>query len=177
LDPNVKDSHLVALEKLPDLEALYCGGRHITDAGLIHLKTLRQLRVIGLPHSVTGPGLAHLTDLPELRAVHFWNGDRLTDEAMMYLSHLKNLETIRVNSAPISDDALKHLRALKHLAHLDIGRCQRITDKGLSYLMDCPSLRELNVRETGITGAAVARFRQARPECEVFTEFKPQYRD
>lgn len=162
-----KDSHLAAVGKLPDLEVLGCNDSAVTDAGLIHLKALQKLKVIGLPRGVTGPGLIHLKDLPELRDLFFWQGQRLTDDVVPYLTQFKNLELLYLVNARITDDGLKQLSSLERLDVLNISRCQRITDKGLSYLAEFPSLRELYVRETGMTLAAITRFRRARPECKV----------
>ena len=54
LGPAVEDAQLEALRSLPALEELDLRGcHHISDAGLVHLEGLKNLRIIWLPAQIT----------------------------------------------------------------------------------------------------------------------------
>jgi Leucine-rich repeat (LRR) protein len=59
--------------------------RHITDAGLVHLRTLTRLQSLGLSFSeVTDAGLVHLKRLRALRSLNL-SGTKVTSEGIVEL--------------------------------------------------------------------------------------------
>jgi len=61
------DADLELLQGSPRLENLFLHSANITDAGLVHLQGLRELRVLRLECSITDAGMEHLTGLTRLR--------------------------------------------------------------------------------------------------------------
>jgi hypothetical protein len=85
----------------------------ITDAGLEHLKALRQL--IGLTLSetqVTDASLVHLKTLTRLAFLHL-DGTRVTDVGLAHLTVLNQLYRLSLDDTPVTDAGLEHLRQLK----------------------------------------------------------------
>src|SRR5262249_39671451 len=84
------DGDMVHLEPLTQLELLV-PPVGITDAGLTHLKDLKQLRDIDLQtKSVGDAGMAHLRDLTELRTLAL-DGTQVGDAGLAHLQGLTQL--------------------------------------------------------------------------------------
>jgi len=115
----------------------------ITDLGLAELKGLERLRSLDLSRSeVTSKGLASLTELP-----------RLENIVLAYCTK-------------IDDNAAGVLLDMNLLRSVDLTETQ-LTDAGLARLEKHRELRHLYVTGTAVTSAAVARFRQNRPDCRL----------
>lgn len=64
------------------LQNLWLSNTGVTDAGLIHLKNLKQLRVLGLARTgVTDVGVKHLGDINSLREVYLYP-NKIGDKAV-----------------------------------------------------------------------------------------------
>lgn len=114
--PTITDAGLAPLATLPKLEHLFlvregAGTMLLTDAGLIHVGKMEQLRTLtlsGLPF--TDAGLAHLRDL-------------------------KRLERLSIGEASVTDAGLEHLKVLTRLEALHLRRT-RVTDEGVKRLQE-----------------------------------------
>jgi internalin A len=103
----VTDAGLEPIASLKRLEELNLGGTKITDLGLAKLKGLIELRSLDLSRTqVTGKGLENLAGLSKLTSLSLWKASRIGDDALPYLSALKNLKFLDVTetkiTAPIS---------------------------------------------------------------------------
>ncbi len=126
-----------ALEPLEDLTALKfldIGVRpyeenHATDAALVHLSGLEDLRHLGL---------------------HAWNID---GSGLAYLSNLTELRELELSETHVDDSSLNALLPMAKLRTLSLQN-SRVTDAGLYTLSKLPNLRTLDLRRTDITPAA-----------------------
>ncbi len=109
-------------------------------------------------------GLSHLKSLTLYGKCH-----GLTDETMVHLEGLKELETIGTDGVQLTDEGLKHFEALVNLRsasffHTSFGM-KGFTGRGFGYLKSCAKLEKLTVAgiSMGDEGlAAVATIVQLR---------------
>ena len=103
------DAGLVPLKGLPELRTVNLSSTQVTDAGLIHLKGLRELISLGLADTqVTDAGLVHLKGLLELRMLSLSN-TRVTDAGLTHLEGLTNLDYVHLAGTRVTDDGVEHL--------------------------------------------------------------------
>lgn len=128
---NCDDTCIPALLRLTALEGLVLGSRgtvsakvvSITDAGLLELVKLSNLRVFELSGQVAveGPGLDVLRSLP-------------------------GLETLRLVGMAVSDRAFTAMAGLHHVRTVQVTECRGFTGSGLAWLARAPALREVSLR-------------------------------
>lgn len=131
--PNVTDQGLACVAGLSRLEWLGVGGTAVTDALFDHLRTLPNLRGIGVNWTgVSGHGLASLADSqlrhleisgmkdPEVavaylhkKSVAEWinfDGMKMTPECVRLLGEMKTLKTLHFRNGLITDEQLETLK-------------------------------------------------------------------
>ena len=81
---------------------------------------------------VTDAGLEHLKGLKQLRALYLWD-THITDAGLKHLKGFKQLQALYLNSTQVTDAGLEHLKGLKQLTILDLGHTQ-VTDAGVKDL-------------------------------------------
>ena len=126
---DVSDCELQHLGELPSLESLDLGACHVTIEGILHLRSSRRLKRLGLA-DVRPP----IDDNAIERIASAW----------------PNLESISLSSSQITDAGLFHVGNLRRLRYLNVSRTQ-ITDMGLKSLADLSQLTTLHVHNTKIT--------------------------
>jgi len=100
-----------------------------------------------------------------------FNG-QVTDDTLVVLESLPDLEEVYVIGKGISDTGLKHCTGLHQLRVLDVSR-NAVTDQGLVYLKGLTGfkgmggLQHLNVAQTAVTAAGVAKLQEALPRCQI----------
>jgi hypothetical protein len=111
--------------------------------------------------------------------------------AMPTLAEFKNLETLEMWFATITDDDLAQLAGMTKLKELNLEQCSGITNAGMANLLKIPSIQilnlkqtkiddaaleelakmpnlvDLNIANTAVTDAGVEKFKAAKPKCEV----------
>ena len=77
--PTLFDASLAHLRELPNLELLTIFSLQVTEAGLMHIGAMTQLKELSIgnrdgfrPLHVKDAGLAHLSGLVELRSLKLW---------------------------------------------------------------------------------------------------------
>jgi hypothetical protein len=121
----------------------------ISDAGLIQLAGLRQLRNLrlsGLP--ITDAGLGALRGLPALSDLHLI-GTKIKGPGLAQLKSLPKLASLGLDESEIDDQGLSFLTGPASLQHLDIKRT-KIKGPGLAGLTSLPNLISLNLDESEI---------------------------
>jgi Leucine-rich repeat (LRR) protein len=104
------DEHLAFVAKLPQLECLRLYHDHnVTDAGLKHLKGLRNLKELCL------------------------TGTKITDAGLEQLKSLKGLRWLYLDRTQVSDTGVQHFKELSNLEWLHVVHTQ-VTDKGVKKL-------------------------------------------
>jgi len=185
-NPHVNDQDLARLAELQNLAVLHLDGTRITDAGLFHLRNITSLRDLSLRYCehLSDAGIGHLKDLRNLDRLWLYatpiSNDglthikelknltsldvgytRVTEEGLDHLLELKNLIFLHIGGDKITDNGLARLRELRMLKYLDING-NPITDTGLSYLRELPDLEWLNLAETPITDAGLIHLKDIK---------------
>lgn len=142
------------------------GCTKITNAGLIHLKGLTNLKLLTLTHtSITDAGLVHLkglTNLEKLILTNTW----ITYAGLVHLKGLTNLKLLGLPSTKITNAGLVHLKGLTNLNALGLSYT-KITDAGLVHLKGLTNLKTLFLVETKVTVAGFKNLKESLPECRI----------
>jgi hypothetical protein len=101
----VDDEGLACLELIPQVTVLELGNnRAITDAGLVHLKSLKNLRSVYLYRSrVVGPGFIHFDGMHDLQVLKL-SETPLTDEGLTHIGRLHSLTALDLDNTQITDE-------------------------------------------------------------------------
>jgi internalin A len=128
------DALMAQIGRLDRLESLWVSEtRSVTDAGLAHLKNLKNLqRVTFNQTGITGRGLVHLKGMNRLEIV-FIDGNDLTDDGLAHLTGMTTLKHLNLRSPGITDAGLVHLDGLVNLEGIQL-RSPLITDAILARL-------------------------------------------
>jgi hypothetical protein len=79
-----------------------------------------------------------------------------TDEWLEHVGKLPGLESLKLESAPVTDAGVAKLEGLTHLRYL-ILECPRVTDAGLAHVGNLSGLEVLDLYGTQVTGTGLAR--------------------
>ncbi|MEJ2704690.1 MAG: redoxin domain-containing protein [Sedimentisphaerales bacterium] len=136
------------------LRKLYLSGTQITDAGLVHLKTLAGLQTLCIHGTKVGDlGIQYIKDLSTLRFLCL-HDTQVGDVGIGYIKELKQLRTLKLYRTRVTDAGLESLKDLSLLTYLDLEETQ-ITDAGLEHIgnlisLECLYLTRTNVTDTGL---------------------------
>ena len=137
------DECLSHMTRLYDLESLTLNSA-VTDAGLVHLKGLVNLKELLFSSSpISDAGLLHLRGLTNLKQLSL-QGSRITGSGLTELAGLANLETLNLAYAPVKDDELAGLASLTRLRVLDLANTP-ITDAGLVHIRSLKNLETVHL--------------------------------
>lgn len=171
--------HLTKLTRLESLTIGYGIGYPVTAAGLGHLqnmKNLSRLRMDGCEVSdeglaiiggftkleslmlergtMTDAGMAHLSDLAQLRWLNLRDCVKIGDTGIAHLRPLVRMTYLKLDGTRITDRGIAHLAPLARLSHLGLSNTA-ITDAGVEALGNRPKLWQLNLDGTKITDASL----------------------
>ncbi len=153
-------------ESFPHLRSLYIGNSRITDAGLMKLQRMQEIKRLSLSATaVTDAGMESLKDLTQLETLAVAI-TKVTDVGLRRLQGLTNLKHLILGYTKITDAGLESLQAMDRLEELDLSGTA-ITDNGLARLERNKQLRLLWVRDTSVTDEGIKRFRESVPHCEI----------
>jgi len=129
----ITDAGLMHLKGLKDLQELHLDGTAITDQGLVLLADLQGLQVLDLKDTaITDSGLARLRPLHRLRGLYLTR-TRITDSGLAHVAGLTELRTLILWGTRASDAGLHHLRALSHLQELILWETQ-VSEQGVEQI-------------------------------------------
>lgn len=134
------DAVLEQLARLNSIQELRLGNSNaLTDDGLRHLASLRQLRHLDLSMTrITDHGLEALRSLPALESVNLsWT--RTTDAGAANLADCARLKRVYLTGTATGDGALRALAGKRDLAVLHTGA--GVTNAGLRALHEYPVFR------------------------------------
>jgi Leucine-rich repeat (LRR) protein len=159
------DEWMSHIARLYDLESLSLGS-DVTDAGLVHLKGLVNLKeLFSSSRLVSDAGLSHLRGLTNLKVLSL-SGSRITGSGLSELTGLTNLETLNLACAPVKDDELARLSSLPHLRELNLADTP-ITDAGLIHIRSLKNLESVDLQYSHVTLTGARRLQQERPDLVV----------
>ena len=166
------DEDIVILDSLGRsglLGTLDFSSSQITDAGLVHLGELADLRprhlLLHNTH-ITDSGMVHLQELTSLSELNLSN-TQINDEGLVHLKGLADLRTLDLSRTSITDSGLLHVQGLARLQLLRLTGTQ-VTDGGLEHLDRLRSLRTLYLSGTQVTDEGEKRFQETLTDCKVF---------
>jgi hypothetical protein len=110
------DEDLAQIGKFTHLECLYLRHMRVSDAGVIHLRNLREMRHLYLSFTDVG------------------------DESMDVFAGFEKLEMLRLVGTQVTDAGIAKLANLKHLEELDV-RQTGVTASGLDPFRGRPGLK------------------------------------
>jgi hypothetical protein len=130
----VTDDHLgILAAAFPELRHLDLRKTKVTDAGVAHLKALKNLQFLNLFRTpLTDAGLASIRELTQLETLLI-GGTKVTSEGLAALESFGALRKLSVFDTAVDDDAIAHLSGLASLRVLLIGRSS-ITPEGAKRL-------------------------------------------
>lgn len=156
----INDTDLNRLAALPHLRKLSLSQTKITDLGLERLQLLRTIREFNCRHCeyITDDGLAHLKTWKQLEHLTL-RGTKLSSKVFEHLEHLTSLRSLDLSHTEIEDDGMERLESLTHLERLAIGG-NRLDGSALVALKRLPALRHLDVGgiqrvDSGLWGLAL----------------------
>ncbi|MBC8116704.1 MAG: protein kinase [Candidatus Saccharimonas sp.] len=168
------------LLELPSLRLLELHESWLTDAGIAFL---RQSQVAHLYIEIEGmlsdDRLRLLATLPQLEGlgVVAWKHVESTDvtpSGFRTLAALPRLTNFQGTNFPFTDEHVSAIAEIKGLETFQVfhygGTGSPMTDTGLEHLARLPKLKELILMRTQVTPAGLARFRAAKPDCQITTD-------
>ena len=118
-ETQVSDAGLEHLQNLRQLEILALSGPGVTDVGFGDLRMLTKLQFLGVGGRVTDAGLVHLHDLTELRQLNL-DKTLVTDDGLQYLRGLTQLKDLRLEGTSVTNAGLAQLQKLTQLKELHL---------------------------------------------------------
>jgi internalin A len=120
MGPYVRDDVLAPLDGMHCLEELLLQHTNVSDAGLIHVRHLTNLRTL----MVSGPdvgdeGLTHFRGLTSLKRLML-SGTRVTDAGLVHLNGLNGLSFLNLSRTQVTDGGVNELQ--RALPSLNISR-------------------------------------------------------
>jgi hypothetical protein len=158
------DAALLSLKKAPQVGSVsITDATRCTDRGFAALKGLPHLHKLVVGKSqLSSPAVSAIGQCKELRSLYLGDAG-LSDAELVGLKKLTLLESLDISNNPqVSDKGMVHVKALERLRSLYLGNTS-ITDKGLAELKPLDGLRTLNVVGTKVTGDAAERFADDMP--------------
>ena len=158
---------LTALERL---EIKNC--RHLSGAGLAHLKELTALYYLDLGHCHDlHQGLEFLADLPRLALLDL-TGTGLRNGELEHVMRIPKLCVLYLAECQEIDDVgIAHLAGASGLGGLWLSGCGRVTDGSIQHLARLTALKELKLDGTQVSPTGIAELRKKLPNCRV--EYEP----
>jgi uncharacterized protein (TIGR03067 family) len=145
---------------------VYLVDTEITDAGLVHLKSLANLQSLALQSTkITDAGLVHLQGLTNLQTLGL-SCPKITDAGMADISGIQSLQALRIGNTQITDAGLAHLQGLTKLRTLLLTGT-KVTDAGMVRLKGLASLRILDLGDTQVTDSGMETLQKSIPACRI----------
>jgi HEAT repeat protein len=140
----ITDEHLRLIGRLSRLESLELCDSLATDAGLAQLASLRRLRQLRLTQNarISQGGLRHLAALPGLKSLTLSLSGPLTAEGLQTIAALGSLRSLDLDCPAHGDEAASHLARARNLSTLRLGPAA-VSDKGLRAVAGLGKLVEL----------------------------------
>jgi Leucine-rich repeat (LRR) protein/tRNA A-37 threonylcarbamoyl transferase component Bud32 len=157
-DDPVTDAGLVHLKGLTNLKGLQLDAPKVSDAGLVHLKGLTNLKFLNLGETpVSDTGLAHLKGLTNLKGLRL-SSAKVSDAGVVHLKGLTNLTSLDLVGTQVSGAGLAHLKGLTNLESLHLVGTQ-VSDAGLAHLKGLTNLKGLRLSSAKVSDPGLAHLK------------------
>jgi Leucine-rich repeat (LRR) protein len=148
---------------IEDLQLYYSYAGPDDIAPLIDVTTLKSLSLMNT--RVTDAGLKHLKNLKQLRSLHLGE-TRITDAGFADLAALTGLEDLIVSENKLTGSGLKHLGSLPKLTRLSING-NPLKDEAVAALKELKNAREINLTGTRMSLEATQALKKALPKARI----------
>jgi len=140
------DAFLGRLKVFDDIQMLTLMHTRVTEAGLMHMKGLSQLRTLRVTSTVpiSNAFLDGFRELPQLRNLNL-NVAQLGNQGVEHLSGLTQVVDLDLAGTQVADAGLAHLRGMSQLQKLNLSR-SKITEAGLKHLGGLTKLERLELQ-------------------------------
>jgi len=141
----VSDVELIDIGLLPALERLDLSHTRITDEGMLHLKSARNIHELRLYYAeqITDQGMSAIKEWKTLRRLDL-RGTRVANGTLEIVSHMPQLEALDIANSQVTDNGMDQLISLTNLKQLALGR-SRVGEADLSFLRMLPTLTDLDL--------------------------------
>ena len=132
-------------------------------------QAMAEIQAQGASTSVTFGSYAEAIILQGRKAdnVVILDNPQLTDDDLKALDNAPLTRSLYLVGSQITDDGLVHLRNLKQLETLDLKKNKRLTDAGLVHLEGLKNLDQLILIGTQVTPAGVKKLQQKLPNTKI----------
>jgi Leucine-rich repeat (LRR) protein len=155
----ISNSSAKIIAQMADLRMLALSNTSITGAGVAQLTQLPNLQFLDLRYFSDLPGACpHVGQMKQLTTLLMGSG--LVDDGLRELRGLTQLTLLDLYMSGVSDRGLVHLRPLSRLQNLNLS-LTAMTDAGLRHLGELPSLKTLRLNSLGenLTGSGLEGLR------------------
>jgi hypothetical protein len=164
--PNIQDAGLENIRGLSRLESLWLHETGVSDAGLVSLKDLKQLRGLNLGQTrVSDRGLEHLQGLGQLECLYL-SGTAISDAGLRFLKGLTKLRELHLRWTRVTDAGLENLNGMVQLQELWLQETG-VADPGVDQLKGLKSLRTLHLEGTRVSEAGIQRLKGSLAQCAI----------
>jgi hypothetical protein len=135
---DVTDRGLAQIEHCPEMHYLTLWqNKHITHEAMKSIKKLRRLHTFESYGTLNSDaGLVHLKELPQLRElflIDFRPESGITDEGLVHVGEMKSLHLLSIHASSVTDQGLIHLEKLPELEELYLSTT-KVTPEGVKRL-------------------------------------------
>lgn len=158
LPPTITDQGIALLRGHQGVECLEVTGRGITDAGAAYLPDFPRIRSLSLKRTaITDAGMEYVAKCATLEALGTPEG--IHDEGLRQVRLLKQLVSLDLNGARVTNRGLAHVAALRRLEWLGLGGTE-ISDEGLLHLEELTELAFLDLTGTNVGDGGMVHLRR-----------------
>lgn len=161
----VTDAAMEELQRFPELEYLALPETVVTHRGIAQLRGFNLVGLEVLRSPVSPPFYAQVATLPKLKVLKMIQTGT-TDECLVQLVELPELEVLDLSNCPISTEGVGHLVTLKNLRVLSL-YATNVNDDCIAHLRKLPRLKNVDLMHTRVTGRGVSDLHQAAPNCQI----------
>jgi len=134
-DTNLGDEALRFIGQIESLEELGLKNNRVSNAGLVHLRGLKNLRSLALVVPfITDHGVAHLEPLTNLEKL-FLGTTRISDAGFSIVQKLPRLRVVYAPGTNVTNAGLVHLMDLDHLENVNFD-ITAVSEAGLQQLRE-----------------------------------------
>lgn len=149
----ITNAGLRYISKMPMTNFSMGDTKNINDESLAIVASqfphLQYLNLQGCP-SVTDKGIKHLTSLKQLSDLRLPREYGITDAAFKSLAKIASLDQIFLDETPVGDLGIRELSGHPRIHFLNLPGT-RVSDGCVGYLLKMPSLRTVNLRDTKVS--------------------------
>lgn len=159
--PQVTDTGVRVIGGFDRLTTLVLDSTAVTNDGLKHLATLKNLRSLTIRRSqfISGAGLQHIGRLTELRRLEY--DGRLTGKSLVHLKDVKNLSHLEFSAAKLDANAIKRLATFPNLSTVSI-QGGAVDKKSMANIVAIRHLKFLTFHSTSFQGDSLSLIGRCR---------------